>query len=295
MIHLIDWLLRALSPLSVCGLSEGIRVPVLIRIFPSGCYDPRSTLADHSGFGWRAHLNPSRYGDLELRRGVRTVAVTPNAQVVGRDAADRPVLLSRDVGRGRVYFQAADVVGYPLLELLEKIFQDIRPDHDWYLAAEVRLEEQHQHAAGMSVGDPLRHPVPWSPSKLRADKRSVGGDRALMAPLCHGIPKNWLSHPACPWRDDVGRVQFTRSSRTRTREGIRMKTQAIATVEKGQLTLDKPLDLPDRSRVQLTVEPIADSGDDPVAAWQSLRQRVRERPVYSGGRHFSRDELHERR
>jgi len=74
-----------------------------------------------------------------------------------------------------------------------------------------------------------------------------------------------------------------------------MKTQIIATVEKGQLTLDKPLDLPDRSRVQLTVEPIPDSGNGPVAAWQSLRQRVRERPVYSGGQHFSRDELHERR
>jgi hypothetical protein len=100
---------------------------------------------------------------------------------------------------------------------------------------------------------------------------------------------------AYPWRDDVGRVQFKRSNRTRTQEGIRMKTQAIATVEQGRLTLDKPLDLPDRSRVRLTVEPIADSGNDPVAAWQSLRQRVRERPVYSGRRHFSRDELHERR
>ena len=30
-----------------------------------------------------------------------------------------------------------------------------------------------------------------------------------------------------------------------------MKTQAIATVENGQLTLDQPLDLPDRSRVRL--------------------------------------------
>ena len=74
-----------------------------------------------------------------------------------------------------------------------------------------------------------------------------------------------------------------------------MKAQTIATVEKGQLILDKPLDLPDRSRVQLTVEPIADSRNDPVAAWQSLRQRVRERPIYSGKHHFSRDELHERR
>jgi hypothetical protein len=74
-----------------------------------------------------------------------------------------------------------------------------------------------------------------------------------------------------------------------------MKTQAIATVENGQLTLDEPLDLPDRSRVYVTVEPISDARNDPLTAWQSLRQRVRERPVHSGGRHFTRDELHERR
>lgn len=38
-----------------------------------------------------------------------------------------------------------------------------------------------------------------------------------------------------------------------------MKTQAIAPVENGQLTLDEPLDLPDRSRVYLTVKPIPDA------------------------------------
>jgi hypothetical protein len=74
-----------------------------------------------------------------------------------------------------------------------------------------------------------------------------------------------------------------------------MKTQATATVENGQLTLDEPLDLPDRSRVYLTVEPISDAPNDPLIAWQSLRQRVRERSVHSGGMHFTRDELHERR
>jgi hypothetical protein len=74
-----------------------------------------------------------------------------------------------------------------------------------------------------------------------------------------------------------------------------MRTQTFATVEKGQLTLDEPLDLPDHSRVNLTVEPVSDVRIDPVVAWQSLRQRVKERPVHSGGQHFTRDELHERR
>ena len=76
---------------------------------------------------------------------------------------------------------------------------------------------------------------------------------------------------------------------------MRMKTQAVATVENGQLTLDEPLVLPDRSRVYLTVEPISGARNDPVTAWQALRQRVRDRPVHSGGLHFTRDELHERR
>ena len=66
-----------------------------------------------------------------------------------------------------------------------------------------------------------------------------------------------------------------------------MKTQALATVEKGQLTLDEPLNLPDQSRVNLTVEPLSDSRNDPLTAWQSLRQRVRERPVHSGGQHLT--------
>jgi hypothetical protein len=74
-----------------------------------------------------------------------------------------------------------------------------------------------------------------------------------------------------------------------------MITQRTATVENGQLKLDKSLDLPDHSRVNLTVEPISDSSKDPAAAWETLKQRIQERPVHSGGRHFTRDELHERR
>lgn len=74
-----------------------------------------------------------------------------------------------------------------------------------------------------------------------------------------------------------------------------MTTQAVATVENGRLTLDEPLDLPDQSRVQLTVELVVDDRDDAVTAWEALKRRVLERPVHSGGQHFTRDQLHERR
>ena len=96
-------------------------------------------------------LTPSRCGDLELRRGVRTIEAVPGAQVLRRDSAERPVLVRRDLGRGRVYFQTADVVGYPLLELLEEIFQDIRPEPGWHLAAEVHLAERNEPAPNVLI------------------------------------------------------------------------------------------------------------------------------------------------
>lgn len=74
-----------------------------------------------------------------------------------------------------------------------------------------------------------------------------------------------------------------------------MKTYTTATFENGQLILDRPLDLPERSRVSVIVETISESADARRAAWASLRQRVERRPVHSGGRRFTRDELHERR
>ncbi len=74
-----------------------------------------------------------------------------------------------------------------------------------------------------------------------------------------------------------------------------MKTLLTATVENGQLKLDRPLDLPERSRVSLVVVPLPESEDARLAAWASLKQRLRQRPIHSGGRRFTRDELHERR
>ena len=67
-----------------------------------------------------------------------------------------------------------------------------------------------------------------------------------------------------------------------------------ATVDNGILRPDAALPFPDQTRVKLTIETI-ERGADPASAWESLKARVRQRPVHGGGKHFTRDELHERR
>ena len=73
-----------------------------------------------------------------------------------------------------------------------------------------------------------------------------------------------------------------------------MTTQTTGTVVDGVLKLDRPIDLPDNSRVRVAIEPLEGwrakfaSG---LSQWKSLCER---RPIRSGGRRFTRDELHER-
>lgn len=77
-----------------------------------------------------------------------------------------------------------------------------------------------------------------------------------------------------------------------------MTTQATGTVIDGQLQLDQPLPLPNRSRVTVTVQ----SAIAPPADWQqrmqqglaALQQLKAKHPIGSGGVRFTRDELHER-
>jgi hypothetical protein len=64
-----------------------------------------------------------------------------------------------------------------------------------------------------------------------------------------------------------------------------------ATVVNGQLQLDIPLPLPDNSRVTVTVAPVGSASQQ---AWTSLKERLKARPVYAEGQHFTRDQLHER-
>ena len=70
-----------------------------------------------------------------------------------------------------------------------------------------------------------------------------------------------------------------------------MKTETTATVVDGALALDAPLDLPDRSRVRVAVEPL----ENWKAGLRDWKAHCEEHPVHSGPQHFTRDELHERR
>ena len=73
-----------------------------------------------------------------------------------------------------------------------------------------------------------------------------------------------------------------------------MTTHVEATLTNGVLKPDRPLSLPDRSRVRLTVEPIAERPTS-AQAWQSLKTWIRQNPLHGLGRRLTRDELQERR
>jgi hypothetical protein len=72
-----------------------------------------------------------------------------------------------------------------------------------------------------------------------------------------------------------------------------MRTQLTATVNQGRLELDQPLNFPNQSRVQVTVELREDWRTRYLAGLEQLRRLIKEQPIQAG-RRFSRDELHER-
>ena len=73
-----------------------------------------------------------------------------------------------------------------------------------------------------------------------------------------------------------------------------MTTQLTATVIDGLLRPDERLTLPNLTRVHLTIESIVEPRH-PAAAWESIKARLRQRPIHGGGKRYTRDELHERR
>ena len=75
-----------------------------------------------------------------------------------------------------------------------------------------------------------------------------------------------------------------------------MIEHATATVVDGALALDRPIDIPNNTRVLVTVPSMSDSSPTAGAnaGWASWKQRIKAHPVHAAGRRYSRDELHER-
>ena len=66
-------------------------------------------------------------------------------------------------------------------------------------------------------------------------------------------------------------------------------------VVNGALHLHEPLVLPNQTVVTVTVEPLASSKSDAIAAWERTQERLKLRPIHGGGNRFTRDELYEGR
>lgn len=70
-------------------------------------------------------------------------------------------------------------------------------------------------------------------------------------------------------------------------------TQCTATVIDGMFKPDDAMPFPDATRVKLTIEAVGERRS-PAEAWESFKARALARPVHSGGKRFTRDELNER-
>ena len=74
-----------------------------------------------------------------------------------------------------------------------------------------------------------------------------------------------------------------------------MLAKSTGTIQGDVIRLDAPLDIPNDSRVELTIKRL----DAPSGTWDDfmdeLEQLCVEQPIGSGGVRYTRDELHERR
>jgi hypothetical protein len=85
-----------------------------------------------------------------------------------------------------------------------------------------------------------------------------------------------------------------RDGSTRNQESERiMIAELMATVENGVLKLDGALRFPDQTRVKLTVE-VIETEPSAAAAWNRLKDHIRQHPIPGLAANFSREELYER-
>jgi hypothetical protein len=74
-----------------------------------------------------------------------------------------------------------------------------------------------------------------------------------------------------------------------------MKAQTTGTLIDQTVQLDEPVALPDNSRVNVSIERISDNSADHRAAFESFKELIQQHPIHSGGHHYTRNQLHERR
>ena len=74
-----------------------------------------------------------------------------------------------------------------------------------------------------------------------------------------------------------------------------MTARATGTLIGGFIQLDEQINLPNHTRVNLSIEPVEEPTVGGRVAFESFKQLIDEHPIRSGGRNFTRDELHERR
>lgn len=72
-----------------------------------------------------------------------------------------------------------------------------------------------------------------------------------------------------------------------------MKAELTATIEGGVLKPDAVLPFPDHTRVKLTIEPV-EAENLSLAAWEYLKENIRQHPIVGLAEKFSREELYER-
>ncbi|MCE9544557.1 MAG: hypothetical protein K8T25_03430 [Planctomycetia bacterium] len=72
-----------------------------------------------------------------------------------------------------------------------------------------------------------------------------------------------------------------------------MKTVTTGTLVDQVVQLDHQVDLPNHSRVSVSIEPIARDTEKTQAALARFLNRAAARSFDSGGHRFTRDELHE--
>ncbi len=73
-----------------------------------------------------------------------------------------------------------------------------------------------------------------------------------------------------------------------------MNKPITGTVVDGRLSLDEAIDLPNHTRVELTITSITNGDHDRPAATAEFLEFIKSNPIDSGGIRFTRDELHER-